>query len=334
MIPEFYNKDKCGTLFKPSIPHAIKCGRDFVKSVGGNVPRPFMVREDSVISLFIVDNQVDFTNKELGSLYVPGSEGDTDRLNRFIFNNVTCIDNIGASLDTHTVHSVFHPSYWVHPTTGEHPKPFTEIKIRDVIGLPDDGGWLRIKDDSPWVPAQRKNHVIPLFHRMLLAQLESITIWPYHCLQGDIGSALDPTLVETLVYFASVREVNPTFFVKGTYAHAEHFSVVKACVEFPNAPETGLSHSLSNFFRRADAFILAGQAASHCVVETLEDLVELAKERGPDEVKKIYVLRDCMSSVKHPEVDFEYLTNARFDKFEKMGVNFINHLDFMGNVLK
>jgi hypothetical protein len=47
----------------------------------------------------------------------------------------------------------------------------------------------------------------------------------------------------------------------------------------------------------------------------------------PDQLQKIYFLRDCTSPVQHPDVDFHAIALNRFADFEKRGVNFINSTD-------
>ena len=72
--------------------------------------------------------------------------------------------------------------------------------------------------------------------------------------------------------------------------------------------------------------IIAGEAESHCVLETVEDLVE---EFGniPGALNKVYFLRDCTSPVVHPDVDFHAIAMQRFTEYERLGVNFIDSTD-------
>jgi nicotinamidase-related amidase len=73
--------------------------------------------------------------------------------------------------------------------------------------------------------------------------------------------------------------------------------------------------------------IIAGEAESHCVLETVEDLVEDFRSK-PDALKKIYFLRDCTSPVQHPDVDFHAIAQRRFADFAQQGVNFIDSTAF------
>jgi nicotinamidase-related amidase len=75
-----------------------------------------------------------------------------------------------------------------------------------------------------------------------------------------------------------------------------------------------------------DVILVAGEAESHCVLETVEDMVEAFADK-PDVLNRIYLLKDCTSPVVHPEVDFHAIALAQFAEYEKRGVNFINSTD-------
>ena len=76
----------------------------------------------------------------------------------------------------------------------------------------------------------------------------------------------------------------------------------------------------------ADIVVIAGEAESHCVLETVEDLVEDFGAK-PDALQKIYFLRDCTSPVVHPDIDFHAIAMKQFAQFERQGVNFIDSTD-------
>jgi nicotinamidase-related amidase len=72
----------------------------------------------------------------------------------------------------------------------------------------------------------------------------------------------------------------------------------------------------------ADYVFIAGEAESHCVLETVEDLVE-AFGPQPAALRKVFFLRDCTSPVAHPEIDFYAIALSRFAEFASAGVNFV-----------
>ena len=73
-----------------------------------------------------------------------------------------------------------------------------------------------------------------------------------------------------------------------------------------------------------DAIIIAGQAKSHCVAWTIDDLLTeiLARERKL--AKKVYLLEDCTSPVVVPGVvDFTEQADAAFQRFGAAGMNVV-----------
>ena len=73
---------------------------------------------------------------------------------------------------------------------------------------------------------------------------------------------------------------------------------------------TDITKSLDLF----DVIYIAGQAESHCVANSLKQIMELA----PNIAKKFVVLEDTMS----PVPGFEDLANPIYEKAREMGVKF------------
>jgi len=86
------------------------------------------------VLLIAIDVQQDFM--ENGALGVPGSLGDVERLNRWIYTNMEKITQITASIDTHNPFQIFHPCWWMD-AKGNNPAPFTAIPLKEL----DDGKW-------------------------------------------------------------------------------------------------------------------------------------------------------------------------------------------------
>lgn len=140
--------------------------------------------------LFIgIDVQQDFM--EQGALGVPGAHGDVERMTRFIYENMDAISNIAVSIDTHTPHQIFHSCWWVDEQ-GCNPAPYTTITLADL----DSGKWKAV--------------INPIASRDYVAHLEqdgkkTLCIWPYHCIQGTVGCALENQFAN-MVYFHSVAK--------------------------------------------------------------------------------------------------------------------------------
>ncbi len=88
----------------------------------------------------------------------------------------------------------------------------------------------------------------------------------------------------------------------------------------------GKNNAFLDTLDKADIVLVAGEAESHCVLETVEDLVEDFRQK-PSALQKIFFLSDCTSAVQHPDIDFHALAQARFQNFAREGVNFINSTD-------
>src|SRR5258707_9572770 len=88
-------------------------------------------REDRErIAAFGIDCQVAFCTPG-ASLFVPGAVEDTVRAIEWLYRNLPRVTTLVLSLDTHSVHQIFHPAAWVD-AEGRHPEPFTVISTDDV----------------------------------------------------------------------------------------------------------------------------------------------------------------------------------------------------------
>lgn len=303
MFPTFYDPSRIGTLFYPNVPTIATAAQ------AANL-RP-ATEDKQKIHLVIIDMQVDFCHTQ-GNLNVPGSVGDMQRLIEFIYKYADRLTNITCSLDSHLPHQIFHPAWWADEQ-GNRPAPFTMITYNDI----KTGKWRPLV-----APVQSTNYVKKLED---MAK-KTLVIWPYHVLIGSVGNALDPELWSAVFWHSLARKTQPTWLTKGSIPLTEHYSIIQPEVPVPDHPLGGKNKAFLDTLADADVVLIAGEAESHCVLETVEDLVEDFGARS-DALKKIYFLRDCTSPVLHPDVDFHALALNRFSEFEKRGVNFINSTD-------
>lgn len=252
------------------------------------------------IHLFAIDCQNDFaanganSNGYKGSLYVPGADKDMYNLAKMVDRIGTKIDKIFSTLDSHHVMQIFHPAFWVNPITGKNPDPFTIISVSDV----EKGIW--------------KTSIAPLNKEALdyvqkLAQKGKypLIIWPEHCLISGIGHCLVPCVHESFVKWERNRKNKINYLVKGDFYKSEHYGALAAEVEYPEEPSTMLNTQLIGSLQEADVLLIAGEALSHCVKNTVEQVAEVF---GEDNIKKFVLLEDCSSSV---------------GGFEQMGKDFV-----------
>ncbi len=306
-FPTFYDPARIGTLFYPDV--------GAIASEAGGAGLAPAASDQHKTHLVIIDMQVDFCHND-GNLHVPGALGDIRRLVEFIYRNAERITNITCSLDSHLPFQIFHPAWWAD-ANGQHPAPFTMITWADIKA----GVWRPLI-----APSASTNYVKQLEQ----GAKKTLTIWPYHTLIGNIGSQLDQELWSAIFWHALARKTQPTWLTKGSIPLTEHYSIVQPEVPVPSHPLGGKNKPFLDTLANADTVIIAGEAESHCVLESVEDIVE-DFGHNPDALRKIYFLRDCTSPVLHPDVDFHGIALQRFAEFERMGVNFVDSDQVLGN---
>ena len=73
-----------------------------------------------------------------------------------------------------------------------------------------------------------------------------------------------------------------------------------------------------------DAVLIAGQAKSHCVAWSIDDLLSEIQEHDPKLANKVYLLEDCTSPVVVPGiVDFTEQADAAFQRFAEAGMHLV-----------
>ncbi|MBE2267871.1 MAG: cysteine hydrolase family protein, partial [Anaerolinea sp.] len=254
--------------------------------------------------LVLVDVQVDFVH-ETGALVVPGAVEDTRRTIEWIFNNVNRITTIAASLDSHVPIQIFFPTWWADENN-EHPAPYTVIRSEEVQA----GKWRPLYDED-W-----SMEYVELLEK---GSRKELMIWPYHCLEGTPGHSLMPALYEAIAYHSAARRTQPIFLSKGSIPQTEYYSMLEPEVKVPEHPLGTLNTDFLNTVASYDKIYVAGQAKSHCVLETVSSMMRYFDDQ-PKVINKMRVLKDCMSSVRHPTIDFDTMANKALKAFEQRGL--------------
>jgi nicotinamidase-related amidase len=250
-------------------------------------------------ALLIIDAQFDFCNPS-GALFVPGSEEDNKRLANFMLSNVNEIDYMAATLDSHHINDIAHPSFW-KDKDGKNPSPFIVITAQDVR----DGKW-----NPRFTPIDKVlNYLDELEKQGEYAHV----IWPHHCLIGSKGHALDEVIFDAIKSY-EVTGKSCNFVTKGTHPLTEHFGAFRAQVPIAGIPTTDINMDLLKKLAEYQNVYLAGQAKSHCVANTLKQALQYA----PELAKKFIILEDCMSNVP----GFENIADGIYDNAKKAGVRF------------
>lgn len=106
----------------------------------------------------------------------------------------------------------------------------------------------------------------------------------------------------------------------------ENYSVLSPEVlqSFDNRPIAQKNTRLIKQLLDFDKIIIAGQAKSHCVAWTIEDLLIDIKLRDINLAKKVYLLQDCTSPVVVPGiVDYTEQADAAFNRFAHAGMKLV-----------
>lgn len=299
-VPSFVNFNQAGQLTAPDVPAAIQAGlKEHFDPAKQDARR---------VALMLVDAQIDFVYED-GALSVPGAVDDAVRTAKWMYQNIEKITHIFASLDSHIPLQIFFPTWWVDQE-GQHPDPYTPINVEDL----EKGRWSPLYDIE-W----SRGYV----HTLEAQSQKDLMIWPFHVLMGTPGHALTPILYEAIAYHSAARSAQPTFEVKGTLARTEYYSLLEPEVKVPGQPDGTFNEALLDRLLSFDAIYFAGQAKSHCVLETIGSIVKRHGDER-DVMERLYLLEDCTSSVQHPAIDFEAIANAAYKKYAEKGMYLVS----------
>src|SRR5947209_3319665 len=267
------------------------------------------------IAVILVDYQHDFVDPT-GTLYVPGSQQDVARFLTWFYANAHRITSIYASLDTHLPFQIFYSSWWENPQTGEHPQPFTTITLDDVTS-------------KRWVPALQPDWSVQYVHKLQEKAKKDLMIWPYHTMEGTLGHMLVAPISEAIAWHSAARDTQQTYIVKGLTPRTEFYGIFGAEIPDPAVPDSSLNVPLLDAVMKHDKVYIAGEAKSHCVLETERQLVSRFGNQ-PGLMKRLHFLRDCTSSVQHPVIDFDALAQEELANMERLGVQMVLSTDLIG----
>ena len=280
------------------------------------------------IALVVVDMQNTFCSPGF-ELFVPGRSGtgaldDSRRLCEFVYRNMDALTQIVATLDTHRALQIFHRVLLVD-AEGRHPEPFTLVTAAEV----ESGRW-RINPTAAaglgLDPDYAEQHLRYYTRTLEEGGKYNLTIWPFHAMLGGVGHALVSAVEEALFFHSIGRQAPLDFQPKGDNPLTEHYSMLGPEVEYDleGEPLGKRNQPLIERLLQYDAVVIAGEAKSHCVAWTIEDLLSdpNVQERGLEE--KVYLLEDCTSSVVVPgSVDYTDEADGHFARFAESGAHVV-----------
>ncbi len=293
-----------------------------------------VVESRSNVRLLLIDVQNTFCLPDF-ELFVGGKSGrgaieDNIRLCEFIYHNLGKIDQITATMDTHQMWQIFHPVFWVDEV-GSHPMAaVTMITPDDVIA----GKWRVNPAFGDGNPERLQAYALHYVQQLTDGGKYPLTIWPYHAMLGGIGHALVPAVEEAIFFHGIARSSQAQFSIKGDRALTENYSALAPEVSEDQfgAAIGGKNQQLIEYLLGSDQLIIAGQAQSHCVAWTINDLLVEIKAIDPKLAQKVYLLVDCTSPVVIPGVvDYTAQADAAYQRFADAGMKIVRSTDdFIG----
>ncbi len=258
-------------------------------------------------TLLIIDPQNDFCDPR-GALYVPGAEQDCLRVASLVDRLDMEFSSIHVTMDTHHLFHVAHPIFWVN-REGKHPAPFTVI-TSDMVAA----------GEYEAAVSQYKNYAVEYVQTLERTGKYNLCVWPPHCLIGTWGHDIYPALSESLLAWETAvpgRVVDYTY--KGSNIRTEHYSAIRAEVSDAADPGSRTNFALIERLKTADNVAIAGEALSHCVANTIRDLLTCLP------AEKLVVLTDVSSNV----TGFEEYGTMFLQEVENIGVRLMTSEQFL-----
>ncbi len=259
-------------------------------------------------ALLAIDVQNDFMDLPNSALPVTGAVEDAKRLCKLIEKYP--LDGIFTSMDTHHTLDISHPAWWKQ-ANGDFVNPFTLITPEDV----KDGKYNARVDPKGSLKYLEDLKANGEFQHM---------VWTEHCKFGTPGHNLFEDYCKVLEDWSKkhMRWVN--YIRKGENPFTEHFGIFRANVPIQADPNTNVNQGIFQSLNEFDTILLSGQARSHCVVNSLRQLVTIAPNLAP----KVVILTDTMSDVPGLPQDFYDYVQTIYDEAIKLGVKTAKSTDF------
>ncbi|WP_256384442.1 hypothetical protein [Photobacterium toruni] len=280
----------------------------------------------TITSLLIIDPQYDFYDVPLHeqltldahsttispSLPVPHSWEDAQQLATFINKQRNNINTIVVTLDSHHEYDIAHALYWQNKH-GQHPAPFTLISHQNII-------------DGLWQPTNLAllDHVLKYTQSLEQTGKYSLIIWPTHCVIDSIGHTIVAPIQAAIDAWEKQTALLQRTLSKGENPHTEHYGGCEAEYPLHDDIKTQFDPQLTTLVLQSDRVFISGQALSHCVASTVEQMVD---KLSPANINKLTILIDTTS----PVAGFEQQAQAFIERMVTLGVNIANTTDIIAD---
>lgn len=321
-VPDWFEPEAVGRLWR--VPYQERAAEAAAWAERWQIPPA--AGDQRRVGLLLIDAQCTFCIPEF-ELFVGGRSGsgavdDTRRLCRFLYRNLAGITTVVPTLDTHRPLQIFHAVFLVD-ADGRHPPPYGQVtadELRAGIWRPDPRVCGALGLDAGYVQRHLEHYAAALERGGKYA----LTVWPYHAMLGGIGHALVPALEEAIFFHSLARTAQPLFQIKGDSPLTESYSALgpEVLVDPDGEPIAARNDALLELLLGFDRVIVAGQAKSHCVAWTVEDLAAGIRRRDPTLAGRFYLLEDCTSPVVVPgAADYTADADRAFERFAEAGMH-------------
>ena len=232
---------------------------------------------------------------------------------------------------------IFHEVFWINEA-GEHPVPLQTLITQADI---ERGKWrvnpavVSILNLPSHIPASSQYAWLKAYGEHYVKTLTTdgkypLTIWPYHAMLGGIGHAVVSAVDEACFFHTIARKTQVHYEIKGQNPLTENYSVLRPEVldDAEGQPIAEKNRGFLQILLEYDRVIIAGQAKSHCVAWTVNDLLAEIQQRDRALARKIYLVDDLTSPVVVPGVvDYTESADAAFAKASDAGMHIVQSTD-------
>lgn len=253
-----------------------------------------------IMKLLIIDPQNDFHDLEGSTLPVPGSLEDAENIAKIIERKGDEITDIIVTMDTHEFYDIAHQDFWVDEN-GNKPEPFTVITSEDIIN-----------DKFVPVDENEKEYAISYAKDLEEKGKEVLLIWPNHCIKGTKGWEVYSRIYVAMKNWEVGQNKEVTYYNKGTDYRTEHYGAFAPEVENEDTTfdEGFFKENIEN---TNEKIVIVGQALSHCVGETVRQIIDNTERNLSD----FTLMTDCTSAVP----GFEEKAKELIKEFQTAGIN-------------
>jgi len=235
--------------------------------------------------LLIIDPQVDFM--EAGNLPVTGAVHDMTKLSSFIDKNIDKISSICVTLDTHSLFHIGNAFAYKGEDVSNYTTEYDPHKHHPKQGSKVEGLEEHIVSYAKNLEKQGKKHIL----------------WPLHSQLGTPGHAVYSILNDELKKWSNKSLTDVRYIIKGCDARYENFSVFRSAgvdknnYSNKNKEAYKFNNDLAKHLYKFSNLYIAGEARTHCVMDSTFDYVNWVKKSGNPKNQQIFILWDCMSDI-------------------------------------